>query len=72
MKLLDTVVMTVDIPEHDLRVGDIGTIVEVYTPKEFEVEFVDSCGGTRVSASLDTRFVRKARRSDVIAVRQSA
>ena len=30
-KLLDLVVLTGDAPEHKLRAGDLGTIVEIYT-----------------------------------------
>lgn len=46
MKLLDVVVLTEDIPEHGLRVGDVGTIVEVYEDgAAFEVEFPEEPEG---------------------------
>ena len=38
-KLLDTVVLTRDVPEAGLRQGDLGAIVEVYGANSFEVEF---------------------------------
>jgi hypothetical protein len=38
--LLDTVVLTRDVPDAGLRRGDLGAIVEVYGPNAFEVEFV--------------------------------
>ena len=37
--LLDCVTLIEDLPEFDLKAGDIGTIVEVYSPTMFEVEF---------------------------------
>ncbi|RKU27998.1 hypothetical protein C6499_10695 [Candidatus Poribacteria bacterium] len=40
IKLLDVVALTQDIPEHNLKRGDIGTIVEILSNGEaFEVEF---------------------------------
>jgi Domain of unknown function (DUF4926) len=39
-KLLDTVVLNRDLPEHGLRSGDLGTAVQVYAPHGLEVEFV--------------------------------
>ncbi len=41
MNLLDVVVLTQDRPELGLRAGQVGTIVEVYSSDEFEVEFVN-------------------------------
>jgi hypothetical protein len=39
-KLLDTVVLDRDLPEHGLRSGDLGAVVEVYEPDGLEVGFV--------------------------------
>ena len=47
-KLLDTVVLTRDVPDAGLRRGDLGAIVEVYGPNAFEVEFVAASGPTQV------------------------
>lgn len=43
MKIFDVVRLVVDLPEEGLRVGDEGTIVEVYETPEpaYEVEFTD-------------------------------
>lgn len=41
MKLLDTVALVEDIPTLKLYRGQVGTIVEVYEPDVFEVEFSD-------------------------------
>ena len=53
MKLLDVVVMIQDLPDLNLRKGQVGTIVEVYTPTEFEVEFVDLKGKTYALETLN-------------------
>jgi Domain of unknown function (DUF4926) len=43
---LDVVALTVDLPEANLVRGQVGTVVFVYTPDAFEVEFVDDDGHT--------------------------
>ncbi|MDF0553199.1 DUF4926 domain-containing protein [Kamptonema sp. UHCC 0994] len=44
MKLLDVVALLEDLPELELYQGQVGTIVEVYEPGVFEVEFSDLNG----------------------------
>ena len=44
MKLLDVVALVEDLPELGLYRGQVGTIVEVYEPGVFEVEFSDLNG----------------------------
>lgn len=44
MKLLDVVALLEDLPEINLYRGQVGTIVEVYEPGIFEVEFSDNDG----------------------------
>jgi hypothetical protein len=44
MNLLDVVALTEDLPDLHLHKGQVGTIVEVYEPGVFEVEFVDLQG----------------------------
>ncbi|MEO1094637.1 MAG: DUF4926 domain-containing protein [Cyanobacteria bacterium J06638_28] len=46
MKLLDVVALTQNLPHLNLFKGQVGTIVEVYEPTVFEVEFVDLQGHT--------------------------
>jgi len=41
IKLLDVVALTEDLPEDGLYRGQVGTVVEVFTPDAFEVEFVE-------------------------------
>jgi hypothetical protein len=53
MKELELVKLTVDVPEHGLRRGDVGTIVFVHAGGEaYEVEFVACDGGTVAVLSL--------------------
>ena len=42
---LETVVLVHDIPEAGLKAGDLGAIVQIYSPEAFEVEFVTAAGG---------------------------
>mgnify|MGYP001374651930 CR=1 FL=1 len=41
MKLLDVVALLENLPDRQLYRGQVGTIVEVYEPQVFEVEFSD-------------------------------
>ena len=44
MKLLDVVALLEDLPQSKLYRGQVGTIVEIYEPSVFEVEFSDTTG----------------------------
>ena len=45
IKLLDVVALTQDVPEHDLKRGEVGTVVEILANGEaYEVEFSDDNG----------------------------
>lgn len=57
--VLDTVVLNRDLPEHGLKRGDLGAIVEIYGPDAMEVEFVAS-GRTCALLTLKFEDVRKA------------
>lgn len=46
LKILSVVALLNDQPDHDLRRGAIGTIVEDYGDGNYEVEFVDRSGET--------------------------
>ena len=53
IRLLDVVALTVDLPEHDLWRGQVGTVVEILAQgNAFEVEFSDSSGRTYQSLGL--------------------
>ena len=43
IKLFDSVALLEDLPEENLRRGQVGTVVEIYKNGEaFEIEFVDN------------------------------
>lgn len=46
IELLDTVALAQDLPERNLRQGEVGTVVEILAPEAFEVEFADDDGQT--------------------------
>lgn len=52
MKLLDVIALIEDLPELGLCRGQVGTIVEVYEPGVFEVEFSDPQGRTYALETL--------------------
>lgn len=70
IKLLDTVVLTKDLPEHKLKCGYIGAVVEVYDPNGYEVEFVTGSGHTQALITLHTHDIRPVGSEDILAVRQ--
>jgi hypothetical protein len=66
---LDTVVLDRDLPDHGLRRGDLGAVVEVYEPDGLEVEFVTASGKTEALVTLKVADVRAVEDGDLIAVR---
>ena len=55
MKLLDVVALTEDMPERQLRRGQVGTIVEVLATDTYEVEFADLDGRTYATLAVPGR-----------------
>lgn len=52
-KLLDVVALTVDLPQHNLWRGQVGTVVDVLADgNAFEVEFSDKDGRSYESLGL--------------------
>ena len=52
INLLDVVALTEDLPERNLRRGQVGTVVEELAPNVFEVEFSDNEGRTYAMLAL--------------------
>ncbi len=52
IQLLDVVALIQDLPEHGLRRGQVGTVVELLAPDTFEVEFSDNDGQTYALLAL--------------------
>lgn len=70
-KLLDCVVLKRDLPEHGLRAGDLGTVVEVYEPDGIEMEFVVASGEPRAVVTLSEGGASEVARTDMLAVRET-
>ena len=66
---LDTVVLNSEPGKHGLRRGDVGTVVHVHSPDEFEVEFVRASGRTQAVVTVLAKDVRPMRDDDMITVR---
>lgn len=69
---LEVVVLAHDIPEHRLRAGDLGTVVEIYPRGGVEVEFVRGSGATQALLTLSERDLRKIDSHDLLATRRLA
>ena len=69
---LDTVVLLRDVPAANLRAGDLGAVVQVYSPEALEVEFVTASGQTQAVLTLSTSYVRPIQDDDLLAVRSTA
>ena len=67
IKELDTIVLTIDLPEFGLHAGDLGTVVLVHKHGGYEVEFVTldgrNGGGSLWSAPEQVRPVGPTERS---------
>lgn len=68
-ELHETVVLKQDLPDHDLKHGDLGAVVMVYAPDAYEVEFVSADGNTRALLTLKASEIRSVAATDAIAVR---
>ncbi|MBI2857749.1 MAG: DUF4926 domain-containing protein [Chloroflexi bacterium] len=69
IKELDSVVLTVDLTEHGLRKGDVGTVVLVHGTAGFEVEFMTRGGETLTVVSLTREQVRPVGRREIAQAR---
>ena len=52
MRVLDVVALTENLPQHGLRRGQVGTVVETLAPGVFEVEFSDNDGRTYATLAV--------------------
>ncbi len=68
-KTLECVALSRDLPEHGLRKGDLGAVVETYDPDGLEVEFATASGETQAVVTLSALDVRKVSANDILAVR---
>ena len=66
---LDNVVLTVDLPEHGLKLGDVGTVVLCHKAAGYEVEFMTLTGETVAVVSLPTGQLRSIAPREIAHVR---
>lgn len=61
-KQFEVVALTRDIPEHGLKAGDTGTVLELLTKphKAYEVEFIDKDGRTIALVALKSEQLTAA------------
>jgi hypothetical protein len=52
IRLLETVALLSDLPDRDLKQGEVGTVVEILAPGVYEVEFCDDEGETYAELAL--------------------
>jgi hypothetical protein len=52
MNLYDVVALLEDLPKHNLKRGQVGTIVEQWSADVYEVEFADTNGKTYAMVAL--------------------
>ena len=71
IKELDDVILTCDLPEHDLSTGDIGTVVLAHrSHKGYEVEFTTLHGETIAVVTLMANQVRPVQAGQIAHVRE--
>jgi hypothetical protein len=70
-KELEVVVLTHDIDDHLLKMGDVGAVVEVYGDGQaYEVEFVTAGGGTVALLTLTATDLRHEAANEIHCVRE--
>lgn len=72
MEELQMVVLGRDLPEHELRAGDVGVVVHVHGQSAYEVEFVAGEGRTLAVVTLEEAGVRPIREREILHVRRLA
>jgi hypothetical protein len=66
---LDVVVLNTDLPAQGLKRGDLGAVVDVYSPDAMEVEFVTASGRIQALITLRSSDIREVGDDDLVAVR---
>lgn len=66
MHELDRVVLTVELPEHNLKAGDVGTVVLIHGDHlGYELEFVTLTGETLAVVSVYPSQIRSIMRGEI-------
>jgi Domain of unknown function (DUF4926) len=70
---LDPVVLTIDLPEHGLRTGDVGWVVMVHAGGAgYEIEFVMLSGETVSVVTVPAESVRPVEEGEIAHARRVA
>lgn len=70
MNELEVAILTVDLPEHHLKAGDVGTIVHVYASGgAYEVEFLTLDGKTFDVVTVEAGQVRPVGEKEIMHAR---
>ncbi len=70
IKEYDRVVLTVDLPDHQLLIGDIGTVVMIHQGgKGYEVEFFTVDGKTFDVVTVEAAQVRAVNSNELLHAR---
>lgn len=71
IKELDTVVLTHDIEDYELKQGDLGTVVHIYKDGlQFEVEFVTAEGKTIAVLTFGKNEIRSLKDKEILHARE--
>lgn len=66
IKELEIVALTEDLPEHHLKAGDTGTVVDVYRDGEgYQVEFMTLFGETIGIVAVQASQIRRVGRREI-------
>lgn len=67
----EQVVLTSDLPEYDVKAGDVGIVVHIYSDgKAYEVEILALDGRTLDVITVKASKVRPVSRRDVLHIRE--
>ena len=71
IKEYEQVVLTEDLPDHELKVGDLGTVVMIHGDHAgYELEIFSADGRTLDVVTVEASQVRPIKRDDVLHVRE--
>ena len=71
IKEFESIVLSRDLPEHNLNRGDIGAVVHSYRSGEsYEVEFVDGRGKTIALVTLEAKDIRPMNPNEILHARE--
>ena len=62
-------VLKTDQPAHGLKGGDLGSIVDIYSPDAIEVEFVTGSGRTKALVTLQPSDIRELGDDGLVTIR---